>query len=134
MKNSGSERDVELRGHAVECRINAEDPVKFLPSPGKITSWHAPGGPGIRVDSHVYNGYTVPSTYDSMIGKVIAYGDTRQQAIRRMRIALSEMAVEGIRTNIALHQELMMDARFVEGGTSIHYLEQRLAAKNQVKG
>lgn len=128
------QRDVELRGHAVECRINAEDPVKFLPSPGKITSWHAPGGPGIRVDSHVYNGYTVPSTYDSMIGKVIAYGDTRQQAIRRMRIALSEMAVEGIRTNIALHQELMMDARFVEGGTSIHYLEQRLAAKNQVKG
>jgi acetyl-CoA carboxylase biotin carboxylase subunit len=125
------QRDIEIRGHAVECRINAEDPFKFTPSPGRITSWHAPGGPGIRVDSHAYNGYFVPPTYDSMIGKVIAYGATREQAIKRMRIALSEMVVEGISTNIPLHRELMLDAKFVEGGTSIHYLENRLAAKQQ---
>ncbi|MBR0566691.1 acetyl-CoA carboxylase biotin carboxylase subunit [Azoarcus sp. L1K30] len=127
------QRDIEFRGHAIECRINAEDPFKFTPSPGKITNWHTPGGPGIRVDSHVYNGYTVPPHYDSMIGKLIAYGDTREQAIRRMRIALSEMAVGGIKTNIALHQELMLDARFVEGGTSIHYLEHKLADRGEVK-
>jgi acetyl-CoA carboxylase biotin carboxylase subunit len=123
------QRDIEFRGHALECRINAEDPFKFTPSPGRITAYHPPGGPGIRVDSHVYQGYTVPPHYDSMIGKVIAYGDTREQAIRRMRIALSEMVVEGIKTNIALHQDLLLDARFIEGGTSIHYLEQKLAAK-----
>jgi acetyl-CoA carboxylase biotin carboxylase subunit len=123
------QRDIQPRGHAIECRINAEDPYKFTPCPGRITGYHTPGGPGIRVDSHVYAGYTVPQHYDSMIGKVIAYGDTRQQAIRRMRIALSEMVVEGIKTNIPLHQELLLDARFVEGGTSIHYLEQKLAAK-----
>ncbi len=121
------QRDVMVRGHAIECRINAEDPFKFTPSPGRITSYHPPGGPGIRVDSHVYHGYTVPPHYDSMIGKVIAYGATRDQAIRRMRIALSEMVVEGIQTNIPLHQELLTDARFVRGGTSIHYLEQKLA-------
>ncbi len=126
------QRDVQLKGHAIECRINAEDPFKFTPCPGRITNWHTPGGPGIRVDSHVYNGYTVPQHYDSMIGKLIAYGDTREQAIRRMRIALSEMAVDGIKTNIALHQELMTDARFIEGGTSIHYLEHKLAAKAEV--
>jgi acetyl-CoA carboxylase biotin carboxylase subunit len=123
------QRDIELTGHAVECRINAEDPFKFTPSPGKIVSWHAPGGPGIRVDSHAYAGYFVPPTYDSMVGKVIAYGATRDQAIRRMQIALSEMVVEGIQTNIPLHRELMVDARFIEGGTNIHYLEQKLAAK-----
>ena len=117
------------KGHAVECRINAEDPYTFVPSPGRITSYHAPGGPGIRVDSHVYSNYLVPPYYDSMIGKVIAYGDTREQAIARMRIALSEMAVEGIRTNIPLHQELMIDENFARGGTSIHYLEERLAKK-----
>lgn len=127
------QRDIVFRGHSIECRINAEDPFKFTPSPGKITNWHTPGGPGIRVDSHVYNGYTVPSHYDSMIGKLIAYGDTREQAIRRMRIALSEMAVGGIKTNIALHQELMLDARFIEGGTSIHYLEHKLADRDEVK-
>ena len=127
------QRDIEFRGHSIECRINAEDPFKFTPSPGKITNWHTPGGPGIRVDSHVYNGYTVPPHYDSMIGKLISYGDTREQAIRRMRIALSEMAVGGIKTNIALHQELMLDARFVEGGTSIHYLEHKLADRGEVK-
>ena len=127
------QRDIAFRGHAIECRINAEDPFKFTPSPGRITNWHTPGGPGIRVDSHVYNGYTVPPHYDSMIGKLISYGDTREQAIRRMRIALSEMAVGGIKTNIALHQELMLDARFVEGGTSIHYLEHKLADRGEVK-
>jgi acetyl-CoA carboxylase biotin carboxylase subunit len=123
------QRDIELKGHAVECRINAEDPYKFTPSPGRITTWHPPGGPGIRVDSHAYAGYVVPPHYDSMIGKVIAYGDSRDQAIARMRIALSEMAVEGILTNIALHRELMVDSRFVAGGTSIHYLENRLAER-----
>lgn len=121
------QRDIELKGHAIECRINAEDPFKFTPSPGKIISWHAPGGPGIRVDSHAYAGYYVPPNYDSMIGKLIAYGATREQAIKRMQIALSEMVVEGIQTNIPLHRELMVDARFLEGGTNIHYLEQKLA-------
>jgi acetyl-CoA carboxylase biotin carboxylase subunit len=123
------QRDIELKGHAIECRINAEDPFRFTPSAGKIISWHAPGGPGIRVDSHAYAGYYVPPNYDSMIGKVIAYGATRDQAIKRMQIALSEMVVEGIQTNIALHRELMVDARFIEGGTNIHYLEQKLAEK-----
>jgi acetyl-CoA carboxylase, biotin carboxylase subunit len=128
------QRDIEVKGHAIECRICAEDPFKFTPSPGKITNWHPPGGPGIRVDSHVYTGYTVPSHYDSMIGKLISYGDTREQAIRRMRIALSEMMVDGIKTNIPLHQELMLDDRFIKGGTSIHYLEEKLAAREEVKG
>ena len=123
------QRDIVLAGHAIECRINAEDPFKFTPSPGRIVAWHAPGGPGIRVDSHAYAGYFVPPTYDSMVGKVIAYGATRDQAIRRMQIALSEMVVEGIQTNIPLHRELMVDARFIEGGTNIHYLEQKLADK-----
>ena len=128
------QRDVAPRGHAIECRINAEDPFRFTPSPGRITSYHPPGGPGIRVDSHVYQGYLVPPHYDSMVGKVIAYGATREQAIRRMRIALSEMVVEGIKTNIPLHQELLTDARFLRGGTSIHYLEQKLAQENKQKG
>ncbi|MDR2164833.1 MAG: acetyl-CoA carboxylase biotin carboxylase subunit [Zoogloeaceae bacterium] len=128
------QRDVTVHGHAIECRINAEDPYTFTPFPGKIEFYHPPGGPGIRVDSHIYQGYTVPPYYDSMIAKVIAHGDTREQAIRRMRIALSEMGVGGIKTNIPLHQELMQDARFIEGGTSIHYLEQRLADKGEVKG
>lgn len=123
------QREVKLTGHAIECRINAEDAFKFTPSPGRITSWHVPGGPGIRVDSHAYAGYYVPPHYDSMIGKVIAYGATREQAIRRMQIALSEMVVEGILTNIPLHRDLMVDARFIEGGTSIHYLEHKLAEK-----
>ncbi len=127
------QRDIEFRGHAIECRINAEDPFKFTPSPGRITNWHTPGGPGIRVDSHVYNGYTVPPHYDSMIGKLIAFGATRDPAIRRMRIALSEMMVEGIKTNIPLHQTLMLDPRFNEGGTSIHYLEHKLADRNEVR-
>ena len=107
------QRDVVRTGHAIECRINAEDPFKFTPSPGRITNWHPPGGPGVRVDSHAYNGYFVPPNYDSMIGKVICYGDTREQALARMRIALSEMVVEGIQTNIPLHRELLMDEKFV---------------------
>jgi len=122
------QRDIVPRGHAIECRINAEDPFKFTPSPGRITAWHAPGGPGVRVDSHAYAGYFVPSHYDSLIGKLICYGDSRNQAIARMRIALSEMVVEGILSNIPLHRELMLDEKFIQGGTSIHYLENRLAA------
>ena len=118
-----TQRGVQIRGHAIECRINAEDPYKFTPSPGRITTWHPPGGPGVRVDSHVYANYFVPSHYDSMIGKIITHGDTREQALARMRIALSETVIEGIQTNIPLHRELMLDAKFVEGGTSIHYLE-----------
>ena len=127
------QKDVQLRGHAIECRINAEDPYRFTPSPGKITSYHPPGGPGIRVDSHVYQGYTVPPNYDSMVGKVIAYGASRDQAIARMRIALSEMVVEGIQTNIPLHRDLLNDTRFLRGGVSIHYLEQKLAGENKKK-
>ncbi|HET9701915.1 MAG TPA: acetyl-CoA carboxylase biotin carboxylase subunit [Burkholderiales bacterium] len=122
------QRDINFKGHAIECRINAEDPFSLVPSPGRITLFHAPGGPGIRVDTHVYHNYFVPPHYDSMIGKVIAYGDTREQAIARMRVALSEMVVEGIKTNIPLLQELLTDAAFLRGGTSIHYLEGKLAA------
>ncbi len=125
------QKDIVVRGHAIECRINAEDPYRFTPSPGRITSYHPPGGPGIRVDTHVYAGYTVPPNYDSMIGKLIAYGATREQAVRRMRIALSEMVIEGIQTNIPLHLELLHDSRFMRGGTSIHYLEQKLAQENR---
>jgi len=125
------QKDIEIRGHALECRINAEDPFRFTPSPGRITSYHPPGGPGIRVDTHIYQGYTVPPNYDSLIGKVIAYGEDRDQAIRRMRIALSEMAIEGIQTNIPLHQELLLDNRVIKGGVNIHYLEQKLAQQKK---
>ncbi len=130
------QKDIVFQGHAIECRINAEDPFKFTPSPGRILSWHMPGGPGIRVDSHAYGGYMVPPNYDSMIGKLISYGKTREQAIRRMRIALSEIVIDGITTNIPLHRELMLDPNFEEGGTSIHYLEHRLEeqAASRMKG
>ncbi len=121
----------QMRGHAIECRINAEDPYKFIPSPGRVTMWHMPGGPGVRVDSHVYNNYFVPPNYDSMIGKLIVYGDTREQAMARMRTALSEVVVEGIKTNVPLHQDLMVDAKFAEGGTNIHYLEQWLEQRKR---
>lgn len=120
------QKDIQLRGHAIECRINAEDAYNFVPSPGRITTFHMPGGPGIRVDTHAYQNYVVPSHYDSMIGKLIAYGDTREQAIARMQIALSEMVVEGIKTNVPLHRDLLSDAAFHQGGTPIHYLEQKL--------
>jgi acetyl-CoA carboxylase biotin carboxylase subunit len=127
------QKDIVLRGHAIECRINAENPYTFVPSPGRITQYHTPGGPGIRVDSHAFHNYYVPPHYDSMIGKIIAHGDTREQAMARMRTALSEMVVEGIQTNIPLHQELMSDAAFITGGTSIHYLEDKLAAAKVAK-
>ena len=120
------QEDLVLRGHAIECRINAEDPKTFVPSPGTVQLWHSPGGPGIRVDTHLYGGYQVPPYYDSMIGKVIAWGDDRHAAIERMRIALSEMVIEGIKTNIPLHQEICQLGAFRAGGTDIHYLEKRL--------
>lgn len=122
-----TQKQIQTRGHAIECRLNAEDPFHFTPSPGRITMWHPPGGPGVRVDSHVYTNYFVPPHYDSMIGKLIVHGDTREQALARMRTALGETVVEGINTNIALHRELMVDAKFMEGGTNIHYLEGWLA-------
>ncbi len=120
------QEEVVLRGHALECRINAEDPENFMPSPGTITAYHAPGGLGVRIDSHVYSGYTVPPYYDSMIGKLITFGPTRESAVARMRTALEEMVVEGIKTNIPLHQKLCEDQAFIEGGTNIHYLEKKL--------
>jgi acetyl-CoA carboxylase biotin carboxylase subunit len=118
--------DVKYRGHAIECRINAEDAKTFIPSPGKITLLHQPAGPGIRFDSHIYSSYTVPPYYDSMIGKLISYGETRDEAIGRMRNALDEIIIEGIKTNIELHQRILHDKSFVEGGTNIHYLEKML--------
>ena len=124
-----TQRQIGMRGHAIECRINAEDPYKFTPSPGRITLWHAPGGPGVRVDTHIYNNYRVPPNYDSMIAKLIVHGDTREQALARMRTALSETVIEGIHSNIPLHRDLMADAGFGEGGTNIHYLEKWLSQR-----
>jgi acetyl-CoA carboxylase biotin carboxylase subunit len=123
---SFTQDDIKLRGHSIECRINAEDPVRFLPSPGKITRFHAPGGMGVRWESHIYTGYTVPPHYDSMIGKLITYGENRDVAIARMKNALSEMIVEGINTNISLHLDIMNDENFQHGGANIHYLEKKL--------
>jgi acetyl-CoA carboxylase, biotin carboxylase subunit len=133
LKLSFKQKDIQLKGHSIECRINAEDPYTFVPSPGRITVYHVPGGPGIRVDSHVYQNYVVPQYYDSMVGKLISYGATRDQAIARMKTALSEMVIEGIKTNVPLHQDLMRDAAFIKGGTSIHYLEQKLAAAKKAQ-
>ena len=123
---SVKQEEIELRGHAIECRINAEDPVSFLPSPGKINMFHAPGGSGIRIDSHIYSGYTVPPYYDSLIAKLIAYGADRDEALARMSNALEEMHIDGIKTNISLHQDIIHDAGFRAGGVNIHYLEQKL--------
>ncbi|HEY5656001.1 MAG TPA: acetyl-CoA carboxylase biotin carboxylase subunit [Woeseiaceae bacterium] len=120
------QKDIVVRGHAIECRINAEDPKTFMPSPGLIQLWHSPGGPGIRVESHIYSGYKVPPYYDSMIGKIIAYGEDRPTAIARMTNALSEVVIEGIKTNVPLHQEIFQHSAFKTGGTDIHYLERRL--------
>jgi len=120
------QEEIEVHGHAIECRINAEDSKTFLPSPGKITLYHAPGGPGVRMDSHIYNGYTVPPYYDSMIGKLITYGGTRESAIARMKGALSEIVIEGIKTNIQLQRDIIDDPNFANGGTNIHYLEKKL--------
>lgn len=121
------QQDIRWQGHAIECRINAEDPKKFIPSPGRIDILHQPGGPGIRFDSHIYSSYTVPPHYDSMIGKLISYGNSREEAILRMRNALDEIIIDGIKTNIELHQQIFHDKGFIEGGTNIHYLEKMLA-------
>ncbi|MEK9770793.1 MAG: acetyl-CoA carboxylase biotin carboxylase subunit [Nitrosomonadales bacterium] len=123
------QKDIKVKGHAIECRINAEDPFTFVPSPGTINRFHVPGGPGIRMDTHVYGGYTVPPHYDSMIGKLIAYADTREEATSKLRMALSEMYCEGIKINIDLHRDLMSDLAYLKGGTSIHYLEEKLGMK-----
>jgi acetyl-CoA carboxylase biotin carboxylase subunit len=123
---SYTQDDIVIRGHAIECRINAEDPVTFMPCPGTVNGFHAPGGPGIRVDSHIYDSYKVPPNYDSMIGKLIAFGEDRNEAIARMRMALDETVLDGIKTNIPLHKWLLQDAGFIKGGFNIHYLEKRL--------
>ena len=123
---SFKQEDIIFRGHSFECRINAEDPVTFMPQPGTIKAYHAPEGNGIRVDSHIYNGYTVPPNYDSLIGKVITYGHDREAALSRMRIALDEMVIDGIKTNIPLHEDLVRDEAFKKGGVNIHYLEKKL--------
>ncbi len=120
------QEDIQVRGHAIECRLNAEDSRTFMPSPGTIDHYHAPGGPGVRLDTHIYSGYTVPPYYDSMIGKLITYGNTRESAIARMNGALSELIIDGINTNIELQQDILSDAKFVAGGTDIHYLEKKL--------
>ncbi len=125
------QEDIHINGHAMECRINAEDPDSFMPSPGTITAYHAPGGPGIRVDTHIYNGYRVPPYYDSMIGKLIAHGESRDVAMARMRTALSEMVIEGIKTNIPLQHDLFHDSGFEAGGVNIHYLEKKLEEKGK---
>ena len=130
-KLSLRQQDIVLDGHAIECRINAEDPDTFMPSPGLIQHFHAPGGPGVRVDSHIYEGYRVPPYYDSMIGKLIVHGPDRATAIARMRVALSEMVVDGIKTNIPLQQRIMTDRGFKDGGQNIHYLEKRLAERKE---
>lgn len=121
-----SQQDIKIQGHAIECRMNAEDPKSFMPSPGDIKLWHMPGGPGIRIDSHIYSGYKVPPYYDSMIGKIISHGNNRDSAITRMSNALKEIVIEGIKTNIPLHQEILQHSAFKNGGTNIHYLEKRL--------
>jgi len=126
---SQQQDEINWSGHAIECRINAEDPRTFMPSPGTVNLWHAPGGPGIRVDSHLYVGYEVPPYYDSLIAKVIAHGDSRESAIARMSTALNEIVIEGIRTNVPLHQEICQHAAFKAGGTDINYLEKRLGLK-----
>lgn len=125
------QEDIKIKGHAIECRINAEDPRTFMPSPGKISLYHAPGGPGVRIDSHIYSSYSVPPNYDSLIGKLVTHGDTRATAISRMRNALDEMVIEGIVTNIPLHHDLIRDPNFQNGGTSIHYLEKKLAEQKK---
>jgi acetyl-CoA carboxylase biotin carboxylase subunit len=123
---SYSQSDIQIRGHAIECRINAEDPVRFLPSPGTIEHFHAPGGLGIRWESHIYTGYTVPPYYDSMIGKLIAFGENRDVAIARMKNALNETIIDGIHSNLQLHKDIMNDENFQHGGANIHYLEKKL--------
>jgi acetyl-CoA carboxylase biotin carboxylase subunit len=128
-KLSIRQEQVVLRGHSIECRINAEDPDTFMPSPGGITRFHPAGGPGVRLDTHIYDGYRIPPNYDSMIGKLIVHGADRAQAIARMRIALAELVIEGVKTNIPLQQRIMADGGFQAGGMNIHYLEKRIAER-----
>ena len=123
---SVKQEDITIKGHSFECRINAEDPTSFLPSPGKVKLFHAPGGPGVRVDSHLYSGYSVPPFYDSLVAKLISYADSREQALVRMQIALDELLIDGIRSNTPLHRDLVRDSEFQKGGVNIHYLEQKL--------
>ena len=123
---SFKQEDIEIKGHAIECRINAEDPDNFIPSPGTISRYHAPGGPGVRMDSHIYSSYKVPPNYDSMIGKLITYGETRDVALARMQMALDELVIDGIKTNTPLQRDIIADANFQKGGTNIHYLEKKL--------
>jgi len=127
---SHTQDDIQIRGHAIECRINAEDPVTFMPSPGLVEGFHAPGGPGIRTETHIYDGYRVPPNYDSMIGKIVAYGEDREIAISRMRVALDEMVLNGIKSNIPLHKWFLWDRGFLKGGFNIHYLEKRIEERN----
>ena len=123
---SVKQEDITIKGHSFECRINAEDPTSFLPSPGKVKLFHAPGGPGVRVDSHLYSGYSIPPFYDSLVAKLISYADSREQALVRMQIALDELLIDGIRSNTPLHRDLVRDSEFQKGGVNIHYLEQKL--------
>jgi acetyl-CoA carboxylase biotin carboxylase subunit len=125
-KLSIEQKDVQIKGHSIECRINAEDPNNFMPSPGTITQYHTAGGLGVRVDSHIYNGYKVPPHYDSMIGKLITFANSRDEAIMKMRSALDEMVIDGIKTNIPLQRKIMKDEVFCKGGMNIHYLEKKL--------
>ena len=126
MPLSIKQEDVQINGHAFECRINAEDPKNFLPCPGKINQFHAPGGLGVRVDSHLYSGYSIPPFYDSMIAKLITYASTREEALKRMEVALDEMIIDGIKTNIPVQKDIVRDANFAAGGVNIHYLEKKL--------
>jgi acetyl-CoA carboxylase biotin carboxylase subunit len=132
-KLSIRQEDVQIRGHAIECRINAEDPDTFMPSPGTVKRFEAPGGPGVRVDTHLYDGYRIPPNYDSMIGKLIVYGPDRDTAICRMRLALAETVIEGVKCNVPLQQRIMADAGFQHGGQNIHYLEKRMAEQKEQK-
>jgi acetyl-CoA carboxylase biotin carboxylase subunit len=126
-KLSIKQEDIKIQGHAIECRINAEDPENFMPSPGTVKRFEAPGGPGVRVDTHLYDGYKIPPNYDSMIGKLIVHGPDRETAIARMRLALAETVIEGVKCNLPLQQRIMNDVGFQQGGQNIHYLEKRMA-------
>jgi len=130
-KLSIRQEDIKIHGHAIECRINAEDPDSFLPSPGTVKRFEAPGGPGVRVDTHLYDGYKIPPNYDSMIGKLIVHGPDRETAIARMRLALAETVIEGVKCNIPLQQRIMADVGFQHGGQNIHYLEKRMAEQKE---
>jgi len=133
-KLSIKQSDIQIHGHAIECRINAEDPDNFLPSPGTVKRFEAPGGPGVRVDTHLYDGYRIPPNYDSMIGKLIVHGPDRETAIARMRLALAETVIEGVKCNIPLQQRIMADVGFQQGGQNIHYLEKRMAEQKEKAG